>query len=137
VKFEIVMKFQVPIIPGTSQTSLCYLSFTESPFTSKATCSLVAESFPLKVCRLSNRSIKYCVYSVPNDMKSAFRMTMELRHLLRDAKRRRSFSVFPERYEQYTQFSVPEEVLSQIDQKKPLENSINSYARHFALSTGQ
>lgn len=33
--------------------------------------------------------------------------------------------------------SIPQEILDQLDFKKPLANSVNIYDRHFSVSTGQ
>lgn len=33
--------------------------------------------------------------------------------------------------------SVPQDILDQLDQKKPLANSVNLYSRHFSVSTGE
>lgn len=47
------------------------------------------------------------------------------------------FSVQRRDVSQSSHVAIPEEILNQLDRKKPLENSVNLYARHFALSTGQ
>ena len=64
------------------------------------------------------------------------RLAPELQSLLRVGQLTRPYSTTL-RNLRSPQESIPEEILGQLDWKKPLENSVNSYDRHFAVSTGQ